>query len=330
MSADPKQTSPERSEGLPLKGDNFVSPERPFPTARGVLSKAEIEALLRPDVPEEIQDKTIDNVAPLSQPVFDKSEEIALSGAATDIAAALTMVLRSECHLDGRFELKGQRQVPFSSLSMLLDAPVCLFTNEAGRVVAALVIAGPVLAAVITEACGGFVKNKARAGGLSVLEAAIARRLLQPLSSVISSTEIISLSRIETDSETVRSLLPSGDGLEIDLGLHLAGNAGGATLFVLDEYLDRKPPQTARLVSTAPMGVGQLDTVLTARVASLQVPVSRLSDLKPGSTLLLGVPVDHSVELLSGGRNGKCVAEGRLGRKGQKMAIRINQTRPIS
>ena len=39
-----------------VRSDNLrpakVDPERPFPTARGVLSAAEIEALLRPDLPD--------------------------------------------------------------------------------------------------------------------------------------------------------------------------------------------------------------------------------------------------------------------------------------
>mgnify|MGYP005727223409 FL=1 len=68
-----------------------------------------------------------------------------------------------------------------------------------------------------------------------------------------------------------------------------------------------------------------MTAVLTARVASLSVPLSRLADLKPGSTLLLGLPADQPVELLTGGRDGAVVAEGEIGRKGTRMALRINR-----
>ena len=47
-----------------------------------------------------------------------------------------------------------------------------------------------------------------------------------------------------------------------------------------------------------------------------------------GSTLLLGVPADQPVELLSGGRAGPVIAEGQIGRKGSKMAVRITRRLP--
>ncbi|HAO35151.1 MAG TPA: hypothetical protein DEB28_16690, partial [Hyphomonas sp.] len=49
------------------------------------------------------------------------------------------------------------------------------------------------------------------------------------------------------------------------------------------------------------------------------------ANLKPGSTLLLGLPADQPVELLTGGRDGAVVAEGEIGRKGNRMAVRINR-----
>ena len=65
--------------------------------------------------------------------------------------------------------------------------------------------------------------------------------------------------------------------------------------------------------------------LLTARIARLSVPVSRLASLKQGDTLLLGLPADQPVELLSGGRDGRVAYEGDLGRKGNSMAVRIKQ-----
>ncbi|MEM9225982.1 MAG: FliM/FliN family flagellar motor C-terminal domain-containing protein, partial [Pseudomonadota bacterium] len=67
--------------------------------------------------------------------------------------------------------------------------------------------------------------------------------------------------------------------------------------------------------------------VLTARIARLSVPLSRLTNLKAGSTLLLGLPADQPVEVLSGGRDGPVAFEGEVGRKGNRMAVRIKQTK---
>ena len=43
------------------------------------------------------------------------------------------------------------------------------------------------------------------------------------------------------------------------------------------------------------------------------------------AALLLGLPADQPVELLTGGRDGAVVAEGEIGRKGNRMAVRINR-----
>ena len=69
----------------------------------------------------------------------------------------------------------------------------------------------------------------------------------------------------------------------------------------------------------------EMTAILTARLATLSVPLSRLTELKAGSTLLLGLPADQPVELLSGGRDGKPAFEGVMGRKGDKMAVKITK-----
>jgi flagellar motor switch protein FliM len=63
--------------------------------------------------------------------------------------------------------------------------------------------------------------------------------------------------------------------------------------------------------------------MLTARIASLNVPLSKITALKAGSTLLLGLPTDQPVEVLSGGRDGPVMLEGDIGRKGNKIAVKI-------
>ena len=60
-------------------------------------------------------------------------------------------------------------------------------------------------------------------------------------------------------------------------------------------------------------------------MASLSVPVSRLAALKQGDTLLLGLPADQPVQVLSGGRDGRVAFEADLGRKGNNIAVRVKQ-----
>ncbi|MEO1643287.1 MAG: FliM/FliN family flagellar motor C-terminal domain-containing protein, partial [Pseudomonadota bacterium] len=63
--------------------------------------------------------------------------------------------------------------------------------------------------------------------------------------------------------------------------------------------------------------------LLTARLARLSVPLSRITSLKAGSTLLLGLPPDQPVEVLSGDRDGPVVMEGSVGRRGNKIAVKV-------
>lgn len=335
MSSDAAKILTNPGSEPPLKGDNFVSADRPFPTARGMLSKEEIEALLRPDLPDELTDKVPDNISPLSQPRFaaerDPDIEQGLIDVAQTLTSRLTLRLRSACHIDGRFTSSGQSEQRFSDITISTHSAYSLFTDERGDVAAVLGLATPVLKTIAAEGVGGDASSVDRTGPLTVLEAAIIRQLLSPLAESFDSGRQLTLSRIETDPDALLSILPAGRGIEVHLDCIVTGAAGGGLLFVGKDALpemrgaDALQPATPRVS----VGVGSLSVTLTARMASLSVPVSRLSNLKPGSTLLLGVPADHCVELLSGGRRGKPVAEGRVGRKGQKMAVRISQTKPI-
>jgi len=71
-----------------------------------------------------------------------------------------------------------------------------------------------------------------------------------------------------------------------------------------------------------------VSAVVTARIARISVPLSRLSSLKPGSVMPLGLPTDQPVELLSGGRDGQVIAEGEIGRKGKRIAVRVSKCSP--
>ena len=102
-----------------------------------------------------------------------------------------------------------------------------------------------------------------------------------------------------------------------------------------DDLFDQAPPEVpvhkaiqAVAADQGKPAAGAITGILTARVASLSVPLSRLANLKAGSTLLLGIPADQPVELLSGGRDGALAAEGEIGRKGNRMALRISRRGP--
>ena len=84
-------------------------------------------------------------------------------------------------------------------------------------------------------------------------------------------------------------------------------------------------PAKTKAQETAPSSPVPVTAVLTARLASLTVPLSRITELKAGATLLLGLPADQPVELLSGGRDGQLAFEGRMGRKSNKVAVKITK-----
>ncbi|MEZ5997638.1 MAG: FliM/FliN family flagellar motor C-terminal domain-containing protein [Hyphomonas sp.] len=127
------------------------------------------------------------------------------------------------------------------------------------------------------------------------------------------------------------ALARPGSAEIIDFDVRVESGTFAARLILAGDGLFDDPPAEAPAVAlaapkAAPAAAqGNLTVVLTARVASLSVPLSRLSDLTPGSTLLLGVPADQPVELLSGGRDGPVVAEGQIGRKGNRMALKITR-----
>jgi len=103
-----------------------------------------------------------------------------------------------------------------------------------------------------------------------------------------------------------------------------------ASAALADRTQDRPAePSAPAAAQGAPLpGRGVLTVTLTARVASLAVPLSKLSGLKPGSTLLLGVPADQPVELVSGGTQGVLAAEAEIGRRGGRVALRILRRGP--
>lgn len=329
---------------MPTRFESFES-EAHQPVLRGKLSPAEIEALLRPDLsdmdPEPAPEPV--SVAPRDIPDLDKPAAPAATAVRPDLpedalrlAARLSLAFRQGCGLRAAATVTGASGGTFTSAlesqSGETGRAIACFAAPNGEIIAMLSLSAPLAAALIESACGGkpgpFVPRD-----LTPLDTALLEGLVRPLGAGISPT--LSFARIETDADFAAALARPGAADVIDLDIrfdHLRMPA--RMILASDDLFDFVPPADAARThptpaTPAPTPSGTAVTaVLTARIASLSVPLSRLTDLKAGSTLLLGVPADQPVELLSGGRNGPVAAEAQIGRKGAQMALRITKRGP--
>ena len=326
MSSLPKPTPEERtarkataaSPGFGAAGgDNFK-----VPTGRGVLSAAEIEALLRPDIPENAfeEPKSVEPVVPKQLEAGPTLDTLLKDAGA--LAARLTLCLRQECDLEALLRVDAASFSPLSHLvSKHEGAPLLiLFADQSGAVLAGLTLDQSVATMIVERSCGAKSARPLLSGprALSKLDIAILEEVLQPLATALDPS--FSIACIEADRSAAHALLPPGKAMLAELScnmLNVAGKAGFARLSI-----PAAPPETE---SADKRNMGQMMTELTARIASLNVPVSQLSDLKPGSVLLLGLPTDQPVDLLTGGHSGDVVAQGDVGRRGNKIAIRVSK-----
>lgn len=296
-----------------------------FPTARGVLSAEEIEALLRPnqtqgaltDVPPEPR-----SIAPKPDALFDDAPETDVSvrpNAA--LAARLSMALGRGTGIKAAMTATQTASLPRADLAGLLNgkssAIACL--GETETEIRALVCLPPDLAdAIIAKACGATGSTGRIGDGwtLSAIDCALLEQLLEPFGGAVGPD--LKLQAIETDIPFVASLLPVDEVTVSEFRIEAPGLHSDVAIIegVFGDLDDAPVP----VVSAAPV-----TAIATARLASLSVPLSRVTALKAGSTLLLGLPPDQPVELLSGGRDGVPAFEGRMGRKGDKVAIKVTK-----
>ncbi|WP_158085682.1 flagellar motor switch protein FliM [Henriciella aquimarina] len=298
-----------------------------FPTPRGVLSKAEIEALLRPDLPTINDSEASDEAAEtdLAAPDFDAPDNSAGSEEGQRIAARLSLLMAQISGLKAAFRIAGHTQ--FSAFETTLTArqarPGAAFIcfGEADGDVSHMMVLPPALAdAMVTQACGGAPGAAMMAShrALSAIDCALIEQLAAPLRSALDGD--VRLTGVETEPDYAASLLPSRTGQEFRFTVKFAGQSAELGLIRMARKAGTEQPVAEEAPRRKPV-----TAILTARIASLSVPVNRLSGLKPGDTLLLGVPADQPVELLSGGRNGVSAFEGEVGRKGGQMAVRIRK-----
>lgn len=305
----------------PAASDDWSVGGKPLPSSRGVLSSAEIDALLRPDLsdmvepaaPKEVEQKVLPALA-----APDRDMELA-----RQLTAGLSLSLRRDCHVDAVVKPLGVRIAPFAVAAETAGpggAAIC-FAAASGTISAMLVIDDDVAGKLVTLACGGDTSTTRRGASqsLTAMGADILQAVLSPSAPAFGDGSV--LARVEPRASYAMALAPSGDARVIDVILCLGSAESRATLLVSDTV--QTPAQSVAPLPEAQAGV---TAVLTARLASLTVPASRISGLKPGDTLLLGLPPDQPVSLLSGGRDGQVAAEGDIGRKGANMAIRLTRS----
>lgn len=317
-----------------------LSPDRPLPSARGVLSSAEIEALLRPDLsdmpatppePKSIREKPLPDVEAPVAPVMSASPSTDLPDTARRLASRLSMALRKGCGLraaavartmtDGDFDTGLQTGIAG------FGTAIACFASGDGEVDAMLVMSPELANVLIETACGGLPGDWSPRE-LTPLDSALLEGLVRPLGAAIAPG--LAFASVETEADFAMALARPGAAEIVDFDIRVESVRHAARLIIAKDILQDEAvaalpaPEATRAPAAAP----SVTVLLTARAASLSVPLSRLSDLTAGSTLLLGVPADQPVELLSGGRAGPVVAEAQIGRKGNKMALRVSRRLP--
>ncbi|MEQ9316699.1 MAG: FliM/FliN family flagellar motor C-terminal domain-containing protein [Henriciella sp.] len=304
---------------VPPKDEGFR-----FPTARGILSKAEIEALLRPNLPkinDDVPEPDDVREVELSKDFPERPAEIDES--TRRIAARLSLALGQMSGL--KMPVRAKRSAKVGDIPARLarlggsKAALACFAPEGGDISHILVLPGEIADTLISVACGGRRDAAPSNRELSAIDCALLEQLIRPLNQAFAPGA--RLSCIETEGDYTGSLISADAGDHMIFEITDGGNGAALELFTLGAR------QSARANDAgADEGRRKMTALMTARIASLSVPVSKLSSLKPGDTLMLGLPADQPVELLSGERDGPVAFEGEIGRKGNFMAVRIRRS----
>lgn len=310
-----------------------ADPERPIPTRRGMLSAAEIEALLRPDL-SDLEPEPDTAPAPATQPLepaaLDAPPPAAPDAAA--LAARMTAALR-------RQDLAALSFAAASPGDNRNGAPAepsgvhVVFETAEQDPVAVLHLQGGLACALIELLCGHAGPSGAGSAPPSALSA-LSRRLLAaalaPLAGVLSreAGQPLQLARIETEARFARILDAGGPARTLSLTAELDHRVSPLTL-TLSPPEAFAPPAPAVSLLPASTGLPEgIETRLRVRLARLSVPVSAIARWKPGHTLLTGLPADQPVEIMSGaGESARVMAEGEIGRAGDRLAVRVRRLR---
>ncbi|MGB2073615.1 MAG: FliM/FliN family flagellar motor C-terminal domain-containing protein [Henriciella sp.] len=113
----------------------------------------------------------------------------------------------------------------------------------------------------------------------------------------------------QTENITITEYDVTGDSLASDLAL-IEGRACA-------------PPQAEAEKRKPDLAEVPIIAMLTARLSGFEAKLGDLKDLSVGSTLMLGLAADRPVEILSGGRDGAVISQADIGRRGNKMALKV-------
>lgn len=312
-----------------LHQDNLpMDDDRPFPTMRGVLTKQEIEALLRPNLPDDIGLPTVpERIEPRPRAVFDEDEDSTetrqMREKAGGLAARMSLCLGRATGVKAAIGLRDVAAMKTTALPDLMHGKIgavaCFGLSETQASVL-VCLTGSFADALIAQACGARGSTGRIGDGwtLSAIDCALLEQLLGPLGEALDPG--LRLQAIETDIPYVTSLLPAGEVIVADYAVEAPGTRTEMAVITTQSKADPASERPVGLRGRTPM-----TAVMTARIASLSVPMSHLTSLKAGSTLLLGLPADQPVEVLSGDRDGPVAFEGQIGRKGNKVAVKITR-----
>jgi len=299
----------------------------PLPNRRNVLTPEEIKALLQPDLPDDLPiPPEPENIQPIDAPVLVPGavaqEPDALTADMNELAARLSMGFGRHSGVKAALRLREARAMAREDLLANMDRQVgvvACFGRGEDRVETLLALSAEFADAMIAAACGaqGSTGRIGDGWSLSAIDCALLEQLLAGLGAAFD--EGFELQGLETDLDYVASLLPNGEIRFGDFEASIAGRRTDVAVIKRADTVREVVPEPR----PAPASAVPATAIATARIARLSVPLSRLTSLKAGSTLLLGLPPDQPVEVLSGGRDGAVLYEGDVGRKGNKMAVRI-------
>jgi flagellar motor switch/type III secretory pathway protein FliN len=327
---------PEAAAPTPPEPEPEIDPDRPFPTKRGILSKAEIEALLRPDLSDmEPEAASVGDADPfagesLDLVLFDAEETHAgISASELQVLATRMMAaLRRDGLLSVALELGSIGPLPSEWPAGTVHL---VFETSRGDPVASMALPPAFVEEILETLCGQEPLPQAdhKAAAPGVLGSRLLREAFAPLAPPVAALagQGLALRRVETDARFAR--LVEGFEGRISFTL-LAGGTGPAhRISVMICPVDPSPEDGAGALIGAIDESGlpeHLESRLHARLATLKLPVSQLTDLVPGRTLLLGVPPDQPVELVTRlGGEARPVAEARIGRLGGQMAVKLSR-----
>ncbi|MEM0984726.1 MAG: FliM/FliN family flagellar motor switch protein [Pseudomonadota bacterium] len=343
----------ERADAKPLKSDNLRRPDpdagRLPKSVRNVLTSDEIEALLNPDfdtlpvAPAEVAHPGHASADPeTSSSLYDQEKHaraLALTEACDGLIARLSHRFQSDGGIGAVLRLGQVETRPFrASVEAHTGTAIYVcFANDTDQVGAVLILSAEAAATAIECASGADdpLSLAARPRPLTELDEALLVSGLVPINDLFPAFRV---TRAYAHRSKAAATVPPGDGIRLSLTLQIGARAWPTVLLLDTAALGKGPAMKPSTrddpePSQAPpnneavhnQGRGALTTVLTARVASLTVPLSTIGNLKPGATLDLGLQADSPVSLVTGGDGGQTVAQGALGREGDRIAVRLHR-----